>query len=258
MASVAAHRKTNVTCVLEGLYDAGNVGAVGRSAEAFGITDIAIVSLHGVWRLVVYAARSQRRAHDLAAFSHPKSLLQQPLQRLLRTSHYVPAFRIDMLVRCNPAQLEHRLARAHYRIGDRWKQKHAGRTAQGADKWLGFSKHTSTEACYRALREQGCRIYVASCDPAGGPAVPPYAATRGVSGDGRSGVDESTASEEGPAIASSPPAPAPAPAARPATPLSEVDWHASPRLAVVFGNEYMGLSSAAVELVRASERFAPL
>jgi len=47
MAAVAAHRLPNVTCVLEGLYDGGNVGAVGRSAEAFGITDIAIVSLHG-------------------------------------------------------------------------------------------------------------------------------------------------------------------------------------------------------------------
>jgi len=130
--------------------------------------------------------------------------------------------------------------------GDRWKPKHAGRTAQGADKWLGFSKHTSTEACYSALRQQGCRIYVASCDPAGGPAVPPYAETRGVGGGIRVTAPSVPAGPAAP-----PPPPLPPAVTRPSTPMSNVNWTASPRLAVVFGNEYMGLSNAAVELVRA-------
>lgn len=112
----------------------------------------------------------------------------------------------------------------------------------GADKWLNFSKHVSTEACYSALREQGCRILVASCDPTGGPAVPPYAETRG-GGDGRES-DEATASDVHDATP-----PLSSTVLRPSTPLSEVDWTASSRLAVVFGNEYMGLSNAAVELV---------
>lgn len=29
-----------MVCVLEGLYDLGNIGAVARSAEAFGITQV--------------------------------------------------------------------------------------------------------------------------------------------------------------------------------------------------------------------------
>lgn len=125
--------------------------------------------------------------------------------------------------------------------GDRWKPKQAGRTSMGADKWLNFSKHASTEACYSNLREQGCRILVASCDPTGGPAVPPYAETRG-HGDGREAHDMTVLNVHDAYPSSST-------VLRASTPLSEVDWTASSRLAVVFGNEYMGLSNAAVELV---------
>lgn len=44
---VAEQRRPSARVVLEGLYNAGNVGAVARSAEAFGIEAIDVINLHG-------------------------------------------------------------------------------------------------------------------------------------------------------------------------------------------------------------------
>lgn len=43
---VAKRRQVQVACVLEGLYDLGNVSAVLRSAEAFGIENIYLINQH--------------------------------------------------------------------------------------------------------------------------------------------------------------------------------------------------------------------
>eukprot|EP00040_Diaphanoeca_grandis_P017042 m.88423 g.88423 ORF g.88423 m.88423 type:complete len:261 (+) comp26195_c2_seq3:185-967(+) len=44
--TVASKRLAGTVCVIEGLYDLNNVGAITRSAEAFGITDICIINIH--------------------------------------------------------------------------------------------------------------------------------------------------------------------------------------------------------------------
>eukprot|EP00038_Savillea_parva_P021592 m.35543 g.35543 ORF g.35543 m.35543 type:complete len:265 (+) comp5297_c0_seq2:286-1080(+) len=151
MAAVAERRLPRVTCVLEGLYDLGNVGAVARSAESFGVTSLGVVCLHG----------------------------------------------------------------------DTFKARQGGRTSSGADAWINFSKYQSTEECFQSLRADGHRILVASCLPAGG----------------RSEAAIDTAAS-----------PTDLNVATSSVRLEDVEWTASERVAVVFGNEYMGLSSAAVDL----------
>ncbi len=47
LARVAAQRTPHVAVVLEGLFDLGNVGAVLRSADAFGVQDVHVVNPRG-------------------------------------------------------------------------------------------------------------------------------------------------------------------------------------------------------------------
>jgi len=46
ITDVATRRQPQLACVLEGLYDIGNVSAVMRSAEAFGVEDIYLINQH--------------------------------------------------------------------------------------------------------------------------------------------------------------------------------------------------------------------
>eukprot|EP00037_Helgoeca_nana_P026322 m.296535 g.296535 ORF g.296535 m.296535 type:complete len:254 (-) comp27192_c0_seq13:2273-3034(-) len=169
MAAVASRRLSGVTCVLEGLYDTGNIGAVARSAESFGITNLGVITLHG----------------------------------------------------------------------DKFKTKHGGRTAGGAEKWIDFTKFPSTEECYSQLREDGHKIFVASCAP------------RIASGTSTSAHDDDPAMDQSGRTVSpdSGSGVAPTPLQTSSVPLADVDWSsAGGKVAIVFGNEYMGLSDAAVDL----------
>lgn len=173
MAAVASRRLSGVTCVLEGLYDTGNIGAVARSAESFGITNLGVITLHG----------------------------------------------------------------------DKFKTKHGGRTAGGAEKWIDFTKFPSTEECYSQLREDGHKIFVASCAPriASGTSTGAHDDDPAMDQSGRT-VSPDSGSTVGVA---------PTPLQTSSVPLADVDWSsAGGKVAIVFGNEYMGLSDAAVDLVR--------
>eukprot|EP00037_Helgoeca_nana_P026321 m.296316 g.296316 ORF g.296316 m.296316 type:complete len:129 (-) comp27192_c0_seq1:2619-3005(-) len=87
MAAVASRRLSGVTCVLEGLYDTGNIGAVARSAESFGITNLGVITLHG----------------------------------------------------------------------DKFKTKHGGRTAGGAEKWIDFTKSRRPKSVTASSVRMGTR-----------------------------------------------------------------------------------------------------
>lgn len=113
--------------------------------------------------------------------------------------------------------------------GDRYKNKHTRRTGVGADKWVNFTKFESTEDCYRRLREEGTKIFVSSCD------------TRALDTD----TTSTGYAGAGPGLATLPPGEAEISS----TALHNVNWGVGP-IAVVFGNEYLGLSEAAVTLVR--------
>eukprot|EP00035_Acanthoeca_spectabilis_P004755 m.106690 g.106690 ORF g.106690 m.106690 type:complete len:274 (+) comp12715_c1_seq2:138-959(+) len=112
--------------------------------------------------------------------------------------------------------------------GDRYKNKHTRRTGVGADKWVNFTKFESTEDCYRRLREEGTKIFVSSCDT-------PRALDTDTASTGYAGA--------GPGLATLPQGEAEISS----TALHNVDWGVGP-IAVVFGNEYLGLSEAAVTL----------
>jgi len=47
MKHIAQRRNSHIACVLEGLYDVGNIAAVFRSAEAFGVEEMYLINKHG-------------------------------------------------------------------------------------------------------------------------------------------------------------------------------------------------------------------
>lgn len=69
ISRVSRSRLPGMVCVLEGLYDLGNIGAVARSAEAFGITQLCLINKHND-RFKKSGSRTSAGANKWMSYNH--------------------------------------------------------------------------------------------------------------------------------------------------------------------------------------------
>mmetsp|Transcript_22314 Transcript_22314/g.67873 ORF Transcript_22314/g.67873 Transcript_22314/m.67873 type:complete len:174 (-) Transcript_22314:173-694(-) len=102
----------------------------------------------------------------------------------------------------------------------------------GASRWLTVSRYRSSAACYHRLRELGVQIFSSDCPPLM---------------DGNEDGDEQKPTDQGLAWLTEKPG-----RDFDAKSIEDLDWHAAPSTALVFGNERRGVSKAFIDASDAS------